>query len=248
MKVALRRSRQLWLLSDLHIDNPRCDRDLIVSHLSAAKKNGAQVLFGGDVFDLMQLRNDPRRSFSGLKKEHAVDEYLDAVLEDAVSLLRPFAACIAGIATGNHEITAIRHAASDLIKRLCKELKCEPLPFRGWITLSDSNREWAMYYAHSGGSNNSPVTKGVIDVNRQLAFVDADIIWNGHTHTAYIMPFMRETKDGARLGYAIRTPSYVRSSASGSDYAALKGMSPNPVGCAVVELGDEISVQLKLSC
>lgn len=236
------------MLSDLHLDHPRCDRELIASHLSAAMKNGAQVFFGGDIFDLMQLRNDPRRSFSGLKKEYAVDEYLDTVFDDAVSFLRPFARCIVAIATGNHELTVVRHASSDMVKRLCKVLKCEPLPYRGWITLEGDGKEWAMYYAHGGGSNNSPVTKGVIDVNRQLAFVDADIIWNGHMHTSYIMPFTRETKDRARLGYAIRTPSYVKSTASGSDYAALKGMSPNPIGCAVVELSKEISVQLKLSC
>lgn len=234
-------------MSDLHIDHPQCDRDLLVSDLSAAMKEGAQVIFGGDIFDLMQLRNDPRRSFSGIKKEHVVEEYLDAVLEDAISLLRPFKRCIAAIAAGNHELTVLRHAATNMVKRLCKELDAAALPYRGWVMLTSCSKSHSLYYAHGGGSGSAPVTKGVIDVNRQLAFVDADLIWNGHTHTAYVLPYIRENAAGTRLGYAIRTPSYVRSSASGSDFAAIKGLAPNPVGCAVVTMCKNVTVELRVS-
>ncbi|MDW8293253.1 MAG: hypothetical protein RML84_09210 [Anaerolineae bacterium] len=245
MELRLRKPR-LWLLSDLHVDNPNCDVDALVSDLSAAKREGAQILLGGDIFDLMQLRHDPRRSYGGIRKEHVANDYIDAVLRDAVALLRPYRRHIAGVIAGNHELAALRHAATDVVRRLCEEIGAEPLPFRGWIRIVAGGKRYAMYYAHGAGGHHAPVTRGVIDVSRQLVYANADILWNAHTHSAYVLPYVREGADGAKLGYAIRTPSYLRSSATGSDYAALKGHAPNPVGCAVVSFGSRLSVELRV--
>ena len=45
---------KLYLLSDLHWDNPHCDRVALAKHLTLAKEEGAKVAINGDFFCLMQ--------------------------------------------------------------------------------------------------------------------------------------------------------------------------------------------------
>ena len=46
--------KKVLLLSDIHWDNPKCDRELLKRHLDQAKEIGADVLLNGDTFCLMQ--------------------------------------------------------------------------------------------------------------------------------------------------------------------------------------------------
>ena len=46
--------KKVLLLSDIHWDNPKCQRDLLKRHLDEAKEIGADVLLNGDTFCLMQ--------------------------------------------------------------------------------------------------------------------------------------------------------------------------------------------------
>jgi UDP-2,3-diacylglucosamine pyrophosphatase LpxH len=52
----------ILLISDVHFDNPKCNRDLLFSHLDKAKKLGYKVAIFGDLFCMMQGKYDPRRS------------------------------------------------------------------------------------------------------------------------------------------------------------------------------------------
>jgi hypothetical protein len=56
---------KLYLLSDIHWDNPHCDRVALKKHLTLAKEEGAKVAINGDFFCLMQGKYDPRRSKKG---------------------------------------------------------------------------------------------------------------------------------------------------------------------------------------
>ncbi len=44
------RTQEFLLLSDLHWDNPKCDRALLTNHLEEARRRGAKVLVNGDFF------------------------------------------------------------------------------------------------------------------------------------------------------------------------------------------------------
>ena len=41
---------KVLLLSDLHWDNPKCDRELLKKHLDQAKEQGCPILLNGDTF------------------------------------------------------------------------------------------------------------------------------------------------------------------------------------------------------
>ncbi|NBW21525.1 MAG: hypothetical protein EBR82_77560 [Caulobacteraceae bacterium] len=64
--------RSFFLLSDLHWDNPHCDRELLKKHLDAAVKRDAGVFIFGDLFCAMQGKYDPRGNKEGIRPEHSL--------------------------------------------------------------------------------------------------------------------------------------------------------------------------------
>jgi len=69
------RTQEFLLLSDLHWDNPKCDRALLTNHLEEAKRRGAGVLVNGDFFCLMQGKGDPRRSKDDIRSCNFITHY-----------------------------------------------------------------------------------------------------------------------------------------------------------------------------
>jgi UDP-2,3-diacylglucosamine pyrophosphatase LpxH len=45
---------EFLMISDVHFDNPKCDRVLLKKHLDQALKRNAKVLINGDFFCIMQ--------------------------------------------------------------------------------------------------------------------------------------------------------------------------------------------------
>ena len=93
-------------------------------------------------------------------------------------------------------------------------------------------------YFHGAGGG-GPVTRGVIQTNRQAVYLpDADIVVNGHTHDAWYMPIQRERISDQGIIYQdiqhhIRTTSYK------DEYKDGKGgwhvetwRPPKPIGAA----------------
>ena len=68
---------EVAVLSDLHWDNPKCDRVLLKKHLDYCLANNIYVVITGDLFCLMQGRGDNRRNKSDILPEHNNYKYLD---------------------------------------------------------------------------------------------------------------------------------------------------------------------------
>ena len=54
--------KPLMVISDVHWDSKDCDRKLLKKHLNSALEQDAAIIIIGDFFDLMEGRNDMRRS------------------------------------------------------------------------------------------------------------------------------------------------------------------------------------------
>jgi hypothetical protein len=53
------------------------------------------------------------------------------------------------------------------------------------------NASYKLWYFHGSGGG-GPVTRGVIQTNRQAVYVaDADFVFTGHTHDSWLMPIER---------------------------------------------------------
>ena len=111
--------KQPFLLSsDVHYDNPKCDRDLYHKHLDQAKERGAGVFCFGDFFCLMQSRKDRRGSKSDIRPEHNGSNYFDLVINEAAKKMAPYSQNIILFSDGNHETAVVKNMETNPLERL----------------------------------------------------------------------------------------------------------------------------------
>lgn len=243
-------------LSDIHLDSPFCDQKLLKKHCNEAAEKEAMILTAGDLFDAMQGHNDPRRSYRELKESMKGLNYFDRALDEAVEFFRPYKDNLAMLGYGNHEYSVLNFNGTDLVQRFVGVMRGLGSPivvggYGGYIRISAYSKMTTpeatlrIYYNHGGGGE-APVTKGMIQTNRQAAYIrGADIVWNGHNHQEYIShqsTIELSNKDKVVQGLVtfIRTPGYKNEFACQDNgfhgYAASKMMAPTPRGCAWGEL------------
>jgi hypothetical protein len=238
------------LMSDNHFDSIYCARDLMTEHLELAKKRRARIMVFGDFFDAMQGRFDPRRSMDELREEYRREDYYDYVVKDARDYLLPYAHLIDILADGNHELSVLKNANTNLPDRLVYALndkagsKIVHGGYGGWVrymfNLSDGGfgkrTSIKLKYFHGSGGD-APVTKGVMHTNRQAVFLpDANIVVNGHNHNQYHLVLNRERISNKGelyfdLQHHIRVPGYKQSYGDGTGgWDVTRGAPPKPVG------------------
>lgn len=239
----------IMLSSDRHHDNIACDRKLEQRHLDKAKERGALIIDVGDLFCAMQGKYDPRRSMDDIRPEDVGADYLDRIVMHAAEFYGPYAANWLMIGRGNHDQGILSHCGTDLVSNLTHRLNGDfgghvyAGGYGGWVHFFFKMRKTVgasrklKYFHGSGGGG--PVTRGVIQTNRQAVYLpDADIVTNGHTHDAWYMPIARERLSkqgvvGQDLIHFIRTPTYKNDYGDGSGgWHVERGMPPKPKGCA----------------
>ena len=191
---------QLYLLiSDLHWDNPHCQRDLLELTLKEAVKRNAKILVNGDFYCAMQGKGDPRGNKSSIRDEHWSAFYLDRLVETAVEWFEPYKNHLVWIGQGNHESGVIKHKETDLLRRFADLYNLTHQPehrvhvggYRNWITLQfkKTARHRAtsrVIHAFHGSGGGGEVSNGMIRHQRQDAKIEgADVIWMGHFHELY---------------------------------------------------------------
>ena len=242
------------LLSDLHWDNPHCDRELLKSHLDYCKDQDIPVFLNGDTFCAMQGRYDGRRSRDDIREEHNVPNYLDALVQTAAEWFEPYASIIKVIGYGNHETSILKNCETDLIQRFADLLNARTKStiqvggYGGWIVLKWSHAAggagigYKIKYFHGAGGG-GPVTRGTIQNQRMLAQIQgADCIWMGHVHESYAMVNMVErlnknNKVQLKEVLQVRTPTYKEEYADGYlGFHVERGRPPKPTGGYLLDL------------
>lgn len=189
------KSNEVAFLSDLHWDNPKCNRKQLKKDLDYCLKNDIPVFLNGDTLDLMQGKTDRRGSKSDILPEHNKGNYFDAVVETAVEWFAPYAHIIFGVSYGNHETAPNKHHESDLLRRWVREMNLthgsniQLGGYSGWIIVRQELRKGVtITYKgkyHHGLSAGGIVTRGIISLTRALEmYEDFDFFTMGHTHTS----------------------------------------------------------------
>jgi hypothetical protein len=220
------------------------------------RRDGLWLDFG-DLFDAMQGKFDPRRDYSGIRKEDAETNYYDLLVEHAADFYGAYADRCLMLALGGHETATERNCGLNLTSNLAYRLNAEALRdsghrvevggFGGWIRFvfhiqKTVRRQLRLKYFHGAGGR-APVTKGVIQTNRQAVYLpDANLVINGHNHQAYIVPIVRE-RMGVRghlsrdIQWHGRIPGYKDDYGDGTGgWAVEKGFEPTPVGALWLRL------------
>lgn len=196
--IKIGQSDKFLLISDLHWDNPHCDRKLLKNHLDEALKRDATILINGDMFCLMQGKGDPRRSKDDIRPEHNNSRYLDSIVDTSVEWFKPYVHNIAVIGYGNHETSIIKHQETDILRRFIDTSNylhgsnMQAGGYGGVVSIlmrqnssSTKGVSFVMHYYHGAGGG-GPVTKGVIQDQRILASIEGyDCTWQGHVHELY---------------------------------------------------------------
>lgn len=250
-----------WLLltSDNHFDSIYCARDVMKEHFDEAKRRNARIFLLGDWYDSMQGRYDPRRSMPELRPEYqGREDYYDLLVRDSANWLEPYAENLEVMSDGNHELSVLKNANTNIMDRLVFELNRRRGThiahggYGGWVRfmlttlLADGTSNplcsVKMKYFHGAGGE-APVTRGAIQTNRQAVYLpDADIIVNGHSHHAYYIPITRERLSGKGVQYMdnqhhIRIPGYKQAYGDGTaGWEITRGGVPKPIGSIWVRL------------
>lgn len=234
------------LQSDVHFDNPKCNRSLYFQHLEEAKKRDAGVFCFGDFFCLMQSRNDRRRSKGSIRPEHNTDNYQDAVILDSHEQVKDYASQFIAFSDGNHETAVVKNIETNPLSRLVSRLRLENeadvhhLPYTGYIkfvfTRPDGSkvRTWKLAFHH--GKWGGVVSKGVQAVARYSSiFPDADAILSGHTHDSWLVQHPQYRINGAgkmiqKTQWHVKTATYKDEFQKGSGWAVERIVQPKPLG------------------
>lgn len=241
---------QQWFLaaSDVHLDNPHCDRGLLRAHLDEAVQRDGGILLLGDTLDLMQGRDDPRRDGGSMKPQYLLD-YVDSVLEDAAKFFSPYRDRIVMISEGNHESAVRKRLGTNPTKRLADALGVQCMPYSGWLMFRltrDEGRRGThntiRCYYHHGSGGGGPVTRGVIQTNRRAAMVDgAHILLSGHIHESWTVWTPRAAVNSQGTPHIIdqlhvSTGTYKNEYQGGEGYHVEKERPPKALGGTWVRL------------
>ena len=248
------------MMSDLHWDNPHCDRKLLKAHLDKCLAENIYFAVNGDLFCCMQGKYDPRRNKNDIRPEHNVANYLDALVNTAIDWFKPYAHLLVFVGYGNHETAIIKNCETDLIERFVSGLNREAGSnvlvggYGGWWIHRVSKGKSSSFtfktkYFH-GSAGGGVVTKGVIHNNRMGVMIDgADCIWSGHVHELYHHADMVEELsyspgNGYRINmryvHHIRTASYKEEYDEGyMGFHVERMRPPKPLGAYLLELNLE---------
>lgn len=250
--------QNILLMSDVYADNPQCNTTKLIQDLRRAREIKALVICAGDLFDAVGGREDPRRSPEAVKMKNNTTDYFDKVLADVDTLLSPFADMFVMLGLGNHEHSVRKHHGTNLIERLVDRWRMRGSPvvaggYGGFIRFGMGNAGEGtpraainMYYHHGKGGTSAPVTRGMIETNRQAVWLeDVQVILNGHNHQNYItkIPTLTVGKDfQTRPGTKafIRTPGYLNAWTDNSDwdldYSIQSNTGPQANGSILMKL------------
>lgn len=241
-------------MSDLHWDNPKCDRDRLKRDLDKALKENIKVIINGDFFCLMQGKYDPRGSKKDVRPEHNHNDYFDRIIDTAVEWFKPYHSIIDFIGRGNHEQSILKRQETDILRRFVDmfnmdnrgEHTVQVGGYGGWYVIAfesaGKRTSYKIKYFHGSGGG-GPVTKGIIQFNRKGVSIEgADLIWMGHVHEDMEVTQSIETLNGL-FKPKLKDVLYVRTSTYKEEYGdnysgwhSERGAQPKTVGSRLLEI------------
>ena len=196
---------KIAVLSDLHWDNPKCNRELLKQHLDYCLKENIPVIVNGDFFCLMQGKGDKRGNKSDIRPEHNNAKYLDSIVETAVEWFSPYASILTVLGYGNHETAIIKYQETDILQRFVDLLNYKNNSnvmtggYGGWVVVRQSLTKngrtvfFKIKYFHGSGGG-GVVTKGALNLTRALEMYEGfDIFTMGHIHENSARHDVRDT-------------------------------------------------------
>lgn len=255
-EVAASEEMLFLLISDLHLDHPKCRRDLLKKDMDECVERGGYILMNGDILCVMQGVNDKRHNKSSVRPEHMTDSHFDSVVEETVEFLLPYAKNILFMGVGNHEASIIKRSETNLLQRVSDLIfyktgyRIVVGQYHGWIWIKGIYEKYKkkekryrqtlsyLIYHNHGTGGDAPVTGGSIEDHRKMTHVEGmDAIWMGHNHNKYskqqsvhyLDKNPQSFKPKLKIIENIRTGTY-KQEYTGHGFHIETGKPPKPLG------------------
>jgi hypothetical protein len=233
------------LASDIHLDNPKCDRALFAKHLNEMKGRNGQALFFGDVMCLMQGKKDRRGSKGDIRPEHLGSNYFDLVFRETAEWLKPWQDRILLMGDGNHETAVINNQEINPLENVVRIMRdsgapTEHLGYQGFVRFvfyqqgSSCVRRCTLFFHH--GAWGGIITKGTMGGGRYASIApDADLVLNGHNHERSMVahPCYRVADNGkvwVEQRWHLQTGSYKEEFGGTGGWAVERIVMPKSLG------------------
>jgi hypothetical protein len=238
-------TQTFFLASDIHLDNPLCDRNLFSKHLNEMRDRDGYGLFFGDVLCLMQGKKDRRGSKSSIRPEHLGSNYFDLVFAESAQWLKPWQDRILLMGDGNHETAVINNQEIDPLENVTRLMRdsgapTEHMGYQGFVrfVFSRGNKEGVrrctLFFHH--GAWGGIVTKGTMGGGRYAQIApDSDLVINGHNHERSIVahPCYRVADNGkvwTEQRWHLQTGTYKHEFGGTGGFAVERIVMPKSLG------------------
>ncbi len=233
------------LASDIHLDNPKCDRALFARHLNEMQDRNGHALFFGDVLCLMQGKKDRRGGKGDIRPEHLGGNYFDLVFEESAEWLKPWQHRILMMGDGNHETAIVNHQEIDPLENVTRLMRTAGAPtehmgYQGFVRFVFHKRDGGqvrrctLFFHH--GAWGGIVTKGTMGGGRYAQVApDADLVINGHNHERSMVahPCYRVAENGKvwiEQRWHLQTGTYKQEFSGTGGWAVERIVMPKSLG------------------
>lgn len=233
------------LASDIHLDNPKCDRALFARHLNEMQDRNGHALFFGDVLCLMQGKKDRRGGKGDIRPEHLGGNYFDLVFEESAEWLKPWQHKILMMGDGNHETAIVNHQEIDPLENVTRLMRTAGAPtehmgYQGFVRFVFHKRDGGqvrrctLFFHH--GAWGGIVTKGTMGGGRYAQVApDADLVINGHNHERSMVahPCYRVAENGKvwiEQRWHLQTGTYKQEFSGTGGWAVERIVMPKSLG------------------
>lgn len=224
---------EILFFGDLHLGHPQCQIKKAKAMLKYALKHKIYVFCMGDMIE------------AGLTSSVGDSVYMQTLnpqdqMEAAIDLLEPLAQAglIIGYLDGNHEARITKTTSINISKVIARQLGIAYIGYAGWTVVSVEGIRYSLYCTHGSGGSRFKHTK-LKTVMDRAAFIDSDIIAQGHVHSVASEVIIKQTynrtlnKIQELKQYVCLTGSYL---AWNKSYAEAMGFPPTKLGSPKAKL------------
>jgi predicted phosphodiesterase len=238
----------LYPLGDVHFGSANCAVGEFIDTVQRIKADPGALWIGMGDFVEAIAPNDKRFSAGGIDQNvidlGAQDRIGDVFVEKMGAVLAPIASKCVAYLNGNHEQVFDKHYYTALSCRILDAAGIDSgcyVPWAGLIRLAfedHNNHRGALriFAAHGWQAGRMDGAK-VNEARRLMAYVDADIYLQGHSHSRFVIPQSRIavnpswTKITEQKAYIAHTGSFLKTlEQDQASYAERAGYPPTSLG------------------
>jgi predicted phosphodiesterase len=235
-------------LGDIHLGSANCDVGHFLRTIDTIRENpNARWVGMGDYVEWITPK-DKRWQAGGIDERIVnmanLDRIGDVYVEKISTLLRPIIDKCWAFGAGNHEKRFEAEHHTNLCRRILQECDASDELYTGWGAITRvvfhtaRTEQHPLRIFHSHGWQGGRMDGAKVNAaQRLMAYIDADIYLQGHSHSRFVVPASRLsvnqswTRVTAQDVYVAHTGSFMRTYADNTDgYGEQAGYPPTSLG------------------